>query len=66
MRNELYIHDLVRDCSNSSTLAMELLQSCTKPLIYKSDYEFPMDTQCLLYVEEKWETIDLQNQQLLF
>ena len=25
---------LVQDCSNSSALAMELLQSCTKPLIY--------------------------------
>ena len=28
-----YIHGLVQDCSNSSTLAMELLQSCTKPSI---------------------------------
>ena len=28
-----YIHGLVQDCSNSSVLAMELLQSCTKPLI---------------------------------
>ena len=25
--------DLVQDCSNSSTLAMELLQSCTEPSI---------------------------------
>ena len=25
------IDGLVRDCSNSSALAMELLQSCTKP-----------------------------------
>ena len=30
----LYIHGLVQDCSNSSALAMELLQSCTKPLIW--------------------------------
>ena len=26
-----YIDGLVQDCSNSSALAMELLQSCTKP-----------------------------------
>ena len=29
----LDIDGLVQDCSNSSALAMELLQSCTKPLI---------------------------------
>ena len=29
-----YIDGLVQDCSNSSALAMELLQSCTKPSIY--------------------------------
>ena len=28
-----HIDDLVQDCSNSSALAMELLQSCTKPSI---------------------------------
>ena len=28
------IDGLVQDCSNSSALAMELLQSCTKPWIY--------------------------------
>ena len=27
------IDGLVQECSNSSVLAMELLQSCTKPLI---------------------------------
>ena len=30
---DVYIDGLVEDCSNSSALAMELLQSCTKPLI---------------------------------
>ena len=30
----LYIDGSVQDCSNSSELAMELLQSCTKPSIY--------------------------------
>ena len=29
-----YITGLVQDCSNSSVLAMELLQSCTKPSIW--------------------------------
>ena len=28
-----YIDDFVQDYSNSSALAMELLQSCTNPLI---------------------------------
>ena len=32
----VYIDGLVQDCSNSSALAMELLQSCTNPLIYAS------------------------------
>ena len=31
---KLYIHSLVQDCSISSALAMEILQSCTKPSIY--------------------------------
>ena len=31
---EEFIDGFVQDCSNSSALAMELLQSCTKPLIY--------------------------------
>ena len=29
-----HIDGLVQDCSNSSAFALELLQSCTKPLIY--------------------------------
>ena len=29
-----YIDGLVEDCSNSRVLAMELLQSCTKPSIW--------------------------------
>ena len=33
-----YIAGLVQDCSNSSALAMELLQSCTKPSIYSQPY----------------------------
>ena len=34
---EYHINGLVQDCSNSSALAMELLQSCTKPSICKSE-----------------------------
>ena len=30
-----YFNDLVQGCCNSSALAMELLQSCTKPSIWK-------------------------------
>ena len=30
----LYTDGLAQDCSNSNALAMELLQSCAKPLIY--------------------------------
>ena len=32
---ELYIDGLVQDCSISSTLAMEILQSCAKPSIWR-------------------------------
>ena len=31
LNNTSDIDGLVQDCSNSSALAMELLQSCTKP-----------------------------------
>ena len=31
-----HIDGLVQDCSNSSALAMELLQSCAKPSIYQT------------------------------
>ena len=30
------VDGLVQDCSNSTMLAMELLQSCTKPFIWNS------------------------------
>ena len=32
---EHYIDGLVQDCSISSALAMDILQSCTKPSIYR-------------------------------
>ena len=34
MALKCYIDGLVQDCSDSSVLAMELLQSCAKPAIY--------------------------------
>ena len=34
-----YIDGLVQDCGNSSALALELLQSCTKPSIYINVFE---------------------------
>ena len=33
---DAYIDGLVQDCSNSSTLPMKLLQSCTKPSIFSA------------------------------
>ena len=39
LTNLHYINGLVQDCSNSSALAMELLQSCTKPLIYNKEQD---------------------------
>ena len=39
-----YINDSVQDCNNSIALAMELLQSCTKPSICLQFY-----VQCLRY-----------------
>ena len=32
----IHIDGLVQDCSNSSALAMELLQFCAKPSMYDS------------------------------
>ena len=34
LQTRLYINGLVQDCSNSSALAMELLQPCPKPSIF--------------------------------
>ena len=34
MKPMVHVDGLVQDCSNSSALAMELLQSCTKPSIW--------------------------------
>ena len=42
-----HINGLVQDCSNSSALAMELLQSCTKPWIYWFGWSFTWITVLL-------------------
>ena len=56
-----HIDGLVQDCSNSSALAMELLQSCTKPLIwhYKTWSVLVQITACCLmapshYLNQCW------------
>ena len=34
MKPSIYINGLVQDCGNSIANTLELLQSCTKPMIY--------------------------------
>ena len=38
---QVYIEGLLQDCSNSSALAIELLQSCTKPSIFMCQNLWP-------------------------
>ena len=45
IQNKAWPHHIdgsVQDCSNSSALAMELLQSCTKPSMYLYVFAFYM------------------------
>ena len=46
-----YLNGLVQDCSDSSALALELLQSCTKPSIW---------TGADLSSIKTWQTIHMQ------
>ena len=54
-----YIDGLVQDCSNSSELAMELLQSCTKPSIWALMPTVPRKAvklnHSLVFNEEKFQ-----------
>ena len=50
-----YIDGSVQDCSNSNALAMELLQSCTKPSTCWPGMQ--VSDQCLTYVELKFLSI---------
>ena len=42
-----YIDGLVQDCRNSTASALELLQSCTKPLIYPIKFEYSFVVFCV-------------------
>ena len=44
----LHIDGLVQECSNSIANAMELLQSCIKPLIYCDGYPVQVHTYMVL------------------
>ena len=46
----VYIDGLVQDCSNSRVLAMELLQSCTKPSISNYAINFLIDKNNIIFV----------------
>ena len=54
MKNIFHIDGFVQDCSNSGALAMELLQSCTKPSIYKT---IIFSVHIPLYAELFWWNI---------
>ena len=45
-----YIDGSVQDCSNSSALAMELLQSCTKPSISCHYLQYVRSLSLSLYI----------------
>ena len=48
---EVYINGLVQDCSISSVLAMEILQSCTKPSIYQCNFPFSAKNDFYIFPE---------------
>ena len=50
------IDGLVQDCSNSSALAIELLQSCTKPLIYSVQAWCIMQASLHGYFSRLWKS----------
>ena len=52
------IDGLVQDCSNSSVLAMELLQSCTKPSIFCVLFFFINHMFCSVNVNKKSENFN--------
>ena len=47
-----YVDGLVQDCSNSSALAMELLQYCTKPSMYGAVITGPIKA----IMQENWQS----------
>ena len=48
-----YIDGLAQDCSNSSALAIELLQTCTKPSIYALTFHHLFVFTCYVYINQK-------------
>ena len=58
--NKAHIEGLVQDCCNSSVLAMELLQSCTKPSIFIQPYvHFHLEPLLLTYNDIQSFTWDI-------
>ena len=57
MLEKSYIDGLVQDCSNSSALAMEFLQSSTKPLIYICKCIFILKTSYKFYLNPPYTRI---------
>ena len=47
----LHFNGLVRDCSNSIANALELQQSCTKPLIYEPSHRYELPVQAILFCQ---------------
>ena len=60
----LYIDGLVHVCSNSSALAMELLQFCTKPSIYYWTHKSPIHSVILFILHSTRASIH-QRQDIL-
>ena len=46
----IHINGLVQDCSNSSVLGLELLQSCTKPSIWLYEINLPYHNIHLIWL----------------
>ena len=61
----LHFEGLVQDCSNSIANALELLQSCTKPLICYSNKQYSLDEIVTISSENLNEMVYLASQWLL-
>ena len=48
----VHVHGLVQDCGNSSAYALELLQSCTKPSMYKKKLQMVCNASAIfVYIQ---------------
>ena len=50
---------LVQDCSNSSALALELLQSCAKPLMLPSHVSYRVSRKLGILFGTEFEVFDI-------